>query len=423
MSCESLKGKKLLILAGNDVHMKLVTAARELGVYTIVTDYLPVEQSPTKLIADEYWMLSTNDTSAVVEKCKQEKVDGVIDFCIDTVQKHYQQISESLGTPCFASAELFDIFTNKRKFKSYCKEYGVDVIEEYSESDLVNGKVKFPILVKPSDSRGSRGITVCHSLADVENALSIAKSESKDGVALVERYMYGKDDMSVVYMVIGGEPYLVKLGDRYVGKVEDGLQCQQMATMLPSKHADQFLRDVEPNIKKMIKSTGVQFGVFFMQGFWEDGRVYMYDPGLRFPGSDFDIVTKEVTGFDSMKAFVEYAVTGNVKACYGNPKSAFGYNGGICLILSISCSPGIIGSIEGFDIVKNAAEVRSARQIYKEGESIPDTKDVRQRVAEFIAYFKDRIDACDFVKWVYSTLQIKNADGVDMIVSKVNINK
>ena len=70
------QGKKLLVLAGNNVHEKVVKAAQSLGVYTIVTDYLPPEQSPAKLIADEYWMLSTGDIDAVVEKCRKEKVDG-----------------------------------------------------------------------------------------------------------------------------------------------------------------------------------------------------------------------------------------------------------------------------------------------------------------------------------------------------------
>ena len=53
-----LKDKKLLILAGVDVHVKLVLAAKSLGVYTIVTDYLEPEESPAKLIADEFWMLN-----------------------------------------------------------------------------------------------------------------------------------------------------------------------------------------------------------------------------------------------------------------------------------------------------------------------------------------------------------------------------
>ena len=55
---DELKGKKLLILAGAPVHCKVVQSAKEMGVHTIVTDYLNYEESPAKQIADEYWNLN-----------------------------------------------------------------------------------------------------------------------------------------------------------------------------------------------------------------------------------------------------------------------------------------------------------------------------------------------------------------------------
>ena len=81
---QDLKGKKLLILAGAGVHSKVVRAAKEMGIYTIVTDYLV--DSPAKLIADESWMYSITDVDEIVERCKQNHVDGVINFCIDPAQ-------------------------------------------------------------------------------------------------------------------------------------------------------------------------------------------------------------------------------------------------------------------------------------------------------------------------------------------------
>lgn len=91
------KHQKLLILAGAGPHCKVVEAAKELGVYTIVTDYLA--DSPAKRIADESWMLDITDVDAIVERCIQENVTGVLNFCIDPGQKPYQQICERLGLP------------------------------------------------------------------------------------------------------------------------------------------------------------------------------------------------------------------------------------------------------------------------------------------------------------------------------------
>ncbi|SHK91781.1 acetyl-CoA carboxylase biotin carboxylase subunit family protein [Fibrobacter sp. UWEL] len=415
----NLQGKKLLVLAGADVHIKIVKAAKELGVYTIVTDYLKPEDSPAKQIADESWMLSITDVDAIVEKCKEAHVDGVLAFCIDPAQIPYQQVCEKLQKPCYGTKEQFQTFTNKRPFKDFCKAHNVGVIPEYTVADVENDNVKYPVLVKPTDSRGSRGISICNNKDEVYKALEIAKAESHDNGALIERYMYGKQDMAFAYMVIDGQPYLVKIGDRIVGKVEDNLQCQHMATILPSKNTEQFKRDIEPNIIKMIQATGMKFGSLFLQGFWEDGQVFMYDPGLRFPGSDFDVVTKETTGFDSMKAFVHFALTGDTTAQYGNPEIAYNYNGGICLILSVATRPGTIATFQGMDVIAANPCVRVASQRYRTGETVPQSGDVRQRVAEFVAFLPKREEVQKFIDFVYEKLSILDENGNDMIVSKV----
>ena len=415
------RGKKLLVLAGNNVHEKVVKAAKAMGVYTIVTDYLPPEQSPAKLVADEYWMLSTGDIDAVVEKCRQEKVDGVLSFCIDTVQFHYQAICEKLGVPCYGTKKQFDIMTNKRLFKDYCKAHGVGVIPEYSQEDIDADRVVYPILIKPSDSRGSRGQTICYDKKDVPSAIFYAKNESKDGGFLIERYMQGVQDMSFAYIVIGGEPYLIKIGDRYLGQEKDHLEKQQMATLLPSHNADEYVKLVEPNVKRMIKSLGMQFGPIFMQGFYESGQVFMYDPGLRFPGSDFDIVLKEATGFDSMTSFVKFALSGDVESAEGNPAGVYDYGGNFCLIMSVSVRAGKIASVVGMDEISNHKGVFSASLWRHVGDEIAATGDVRQRAAEFCCLLPDRNAVSDFVSFVYHTLRIEDEKGEDMIISKVEL--
>ena len=306
--------KKLLILAGADVHVKIVKAAKELGVYTIVTDYLDIEDSPAKQIADEYWDLNITDIDKIVTKCKEEKVNGVLAFCIDPAQIPYQKICERLNLPCYGTREQFNILTDKRLFKDFCVSCGVGIIPEYSITDIEEGNVKYPVLVKPTISRGSRGQTICYSKEEVKAAILTASKESKDGKVLIERFMQNVQDMAFAYMVVDGEPYLLKIGDRYLGAREDNLNRQQMATVIPSKHTEEYLIKSDPRIKEMIRKLGITFGAVFLQGFYENGQEYMYDPGLRFPGSDFDLVLKQVTGFDSMKAFVQFALTGNTSS-------------------------------------------------------------------------------------------------------------
>ena len=85
----NLEGKKLLIIGGAFQHCKVVEAAKRLGVITYVTDYLPIEQSPAKKIADHQLMFNITDTDEIVEFCLKEKIDGVISVCLDVFLKFY----------------------------------------------------------------------------------------------------------------------------------------------------------------------------------------------------------------------------------------------------------------------------------------------------------------------------------------------
>lgn len=417
-----LKGKKLLILAGASLHIKIVKAAKELGVYTIVTDNLKPEDSPAKLIADEFWMNNIFDIDNIVQRCKEEKVDGVITFCIDPTQIPYQRICEKLNLPCYGTKEQFRIFTNKQLFKDFCKKYNVNVIPEYSRNDILNNNVNYPVLVKPTDSRGSRGINICYNQEEVLNAMNIASNESSDKGVIIEQYFNDAHDMSFAYMVVNKIPYLVKIGDRILGDKKDNLQCQQMAAILPSKYKQQYIELVESNVKEMIKGLGLDFGAVFLQGFWKGNKVYMYDPGLRFPGTDFDVVTKEVTGFDAMKSFVRFALTGDINSCYGDINLAYNYNDKFCLILSVSIKAGVIDIIEGIEEIVKHPYVIDYYQRYHKGDVILNSGDIRQRALEFVMYIPNYNEIKNFIDFVYKTLKIIDTQGNDMIVSRVVLN-
>lgn len=416
MSLEALKGKKLLILAGAGVHSKVVRAAKEMGVYTIVTDYLP--DSPAKLLADEAWMYSITDVDAIVARCREEKVDGVLNFCIDPGQIPYQKICEQLGLPCYGTKEQFDILTDKRKFKDYCIAHNVDVIPDYTEEDILKDRAEYPVFIKPTNSRGSRGQSICYNKEEALAGLAFAKKESSTGGAVCEKYLEGKQDMGTAWFVVDGEPYLVKLADRHLGKKEDNLDKQVICTKLPSTFAPTFMEKVALRAKEMIRALGVKFGPVFMQGFIDGDTVRFYDPAMRMPGGDYDLVLREATGFDTVKSLIHYALTGDCSTCVGNPENAYMLNGGTALLITFSVKPGKMARVEGFEEIQKNPYVVYARQIILEGAIIPDSGDIGQRVAAIGAYVPEKKDIPAYVKTVYQTCRILDEQGNDMVLSR-----
>ena len=410
------KGKKILILAGAGTHVKVVKAAKELGLYTIVTDYL--KNSPAKQIADESWMFSITDVDEIVAKCKEVGVDGVLNFCIDPAQWPYYEICRRLDLPCTVTRDQLEIMTNKNRFKEYCQQHDVDIIPEYSLNEIENDYVEYPLFVKPSVNRGSRGQAICYSKADALNAFHQAEKESGDGKAICEKYMGDHQDIGSAFFVVDREPHLIKLGDRFLGKKEDHLAGQVMCTRLPSSHYD-HLGDCFDRVKKMIRSLGIKFGPVFMQGFVDGDTIRYYDPALRMPGGDYDLILKQATGFDTVKSMIHFAMTGEAATVFGNPEKSCLLSGGTALLFTFSVRPGLIAEVVGLETLMQHKYVVYGRQMISKGTVVPDSGDIRQRVAAIGAYLPCGFDLGEFVNEVYHTFHVYDEKGEDMIVSRV----
>ena len=195
--------------------------------------------------------------------------------------------------------------------------------------------MRYPVFIKPSESRGSRGQYICWNHAEAMAASKKAAQESNDGTFLCERYMEGIKDAATAFFVVDGEPYLVKFGDRVLGKEEDNLNRQVMCTLLPSIFSDMFDSNVYDRVKNMIKALGIKFGPVFIQGFIENGTVRFYDPGLRMPGSDYDLMLKAATGFDTVRSMIHFALTGDTKTVYGNIQNCYRLAGMKALLFTV----------------------------------------------------------------------------------------
>lgn len=418
---QTLKGKKLLILAGAAVHCKVVAAAKELGVYTIVTDYL--ENSPAKLMADESWMLNITDIDGIVNKCKEEQVDGVLNFCIDPCQRPYQLICEKLGLPCYGTAEQFHIMTDKPAFKQFCIKNGLDVIPSYTVQDIENDNCEYPIFIKPTDSRGSRGQAVCYTKSEALEGIRLAEKESSNGGVVIEKFMLGKQDFAMTYFVCDGKAYLTRTCDRYLGRIEDGLNKQCIGCINPSKHLDFYIEKVHQNAVNFIQKLGIKNGPVFMQGFVDENTVRFYDPGLRFPGGEYEKMLKEITGVDLMSALVEFALTGSMTKPKGIDEDPVKLANHYAIQLPITCKPGKIQKIVGIKEISNDERVASAFRRYEDGETVPQTGDVRQRACEVALIIDGNESVKENILWVQSKIKILDENSEDMTTSLLDAAK
>ena len=159
-----------------------------------------------------------------------------------------------------------------------------------------------------------------------------------------------------------------------------------------------------------------------MQGFVDGDTVRFYDPGLRFPGTDYEKLFFKATGINLMKMLVEYALNGEITDKFGNPHNGYKLCGMTCVQMFVSAKTGKIATYNGIaDILANE-NVIVADQRYVVGETVPPSGDVKQRVAEIVILTKEKEKVKELVEWVYDTLDVRDENDEDMIVSKVDTN-
>ena len=416
-----LEGKKVLILGGAYQHIKLVKSAQSMGVTTYVTDYLDCESSPAKIIADRALMYDIMDTDALIRFCKDEQIDGVIGCYLDRAQLPYATICASLGYACFASPEQFHAFTNKRLFTSLLKAQGLKVIPEYAEDDFnhpetISGDI-FPLIVKPSDSRGSRGQTICETVSDVRHAIPYAKCESQNKQVIIQKYMGRRNDFEAEYLIVNGHPYLVSTGDRMTGSEGSGIETLNTVSVVPSLRETEFLNSAHKKISSFLANQRLANSPVFLQGVFTGEDLFLYDPGLRFMGDDrHNLWARHSIDIPGM--MIKFAITGSISDEIINENQFLLTQKGILVYPAIR--KGVIKRICGLDEVRMHPDICSFYLKYKELDVVEQYNDLRQRFGEFVIRGKSYHQILATIKWLFETLLVYDSNGNNMLCEQYN---
>ncbi len=303
-------GKKLLILGTSIGSTQIVQCARSMGIYTIVTDYLPLSRSAAKQAADEYWMISTQDIEQLKACCLENGIThvfaGVSEFNLD----HALELSEQLNLPYYCTREAWSFARSKYRIKQLCKELEIPVAEDYTITEIDNteqtDKVKYPVVVKPSDSCGNAGISFCMDYDDLRRGYMAVGDISADPHIIVEQMLSGTEYCSV-YVLAGGECRLLTLRTAFK---EPGYPTNLY--VFGSTAADcveEYNRQVNDRIIRLFKKIGCTEGIVWAQLIrGEDGVFKMLEIGYRFPADMFFDSFRGISGFDTVRWMMEAAV-------------------------------------------------------------------------------------------------------------------
>ena len=187
-----MKQKKLMLLGGLRYLLPVIESAHQLGYYVITCDYLP--NNIAHKYSDEYHNVSIIDKEAVLTLARELQIDGIMSFAVDPGVITAAYVQEQMGLPAFGPYESVCILQNKDRFRNFLTQHGFNVPKAKgfaSIEDAISEKYWYPwpVIVKPTDSAGSKGVTRVDSWEDLRPALEIAFEHSLSKRIIIEEFI------------------------------------------------------------------------------------------------------------------------------------------------------------------------------------------------------------------------------------------
>lgn len=412
------QGKKILFLGAHALMAHLINKAKEMGIYTIVTDY--IKDAPAKKLADEAYDISTLDIDALVALAKEKQVDGVFTGYVDVNLAPCRKVCEALGLPFYATLEQLDATMNKVNFKENCRKHNIKVVDDVP-GEYLDGKydrIQYPVIVKPADSYSSKGISVCFKKEEMQPALDKAMEVSTCKQIVAEQYLEA-EDVYLYFTIQNGYLSLSAMADRLLNDEQYGCAPQPVGYFFPSKYIDVYEEKVHNNLQNMMNDLGLKNGSFFMQGFIVNNDIVFFEMGLRLSGGAGYLQISNQNEINQLEMHLRYALTGKFDGwdlkTYDNPK----FKKPAC-VLVVLLNDGKIASIEGLEEIRNHKNVFSILQFKHEGDVLDAHGTLNQVFARIYMVGEDENDLKQSISFIKKNLSITDYDHKNMIMNLFN---
>lgn len=283
------KQKKLMLLGGLRYLLPVIEEAHKLGVYVITADYLP--DNIAHKYSDEYCNVSIIDKDAVLKVAQELQIDGILSHAVDPGVVSAAYVAEQMGLPFQCFYETACILQDKSKFRQFLQDNGFNSphAKGYNNiNDALNDVDYFtwPVIVKPVDSAGSKGVTKVEKIEDLPTAIEIALASSFSKQFIIEDFLE-KEGYSVgsESFVVNGELMYNAFYDQYFDD-EAVNPYTPSAEIWPSVLPQKYQDEIKEELQRLISLLGVTTGLFNVEcRLCKNGKVYLMEVSPRAGGN------------------------------------------------------------------------------------------------------------------------------------------
>lgn len=304
--------KKILLLGGSHYLLPVIEAAHDLGIYAITCDYLP--DNAAHKFSDEYHNVSIIDKEAVLELAKELKIDGVISFACDPGVATAAYVAEKLGLPAAGPYESVALLQDKTRFRNFLRDNGFNVPKAFGFENINDALARadefdYPVVVKPVDSAGSKGVSRVNCAGELKAGIENALSFSHCGRFIIEDFIQQKGYASdTECFTVDGELVFASFNNQHFDRTADNPYTPAgfgWPSSMEQRHQDTLRAELQ-RLMKLLNMGSSVYNVETRVG--TDDIPYIMEVSPRGGGNRLCEMLRYACGTDLIRAAVKAAV-------------------------------------------------------------------------------------------------------------------
>lgn len=304
--------KKLMLLGGMRYLVPVIEAAHKLGVYVITCDYLP--NNIAHKYSDEYCNVSILEKEKVLEKAKELKIDGILSFACDPGVATAAYVAEKMKLPSSGPYESVEILQNKGKFRKFLTEnnFNVPVAKQYTDIETALNDTEmfnWPVIVKPTDSAGSKGVTKVEEKDKLKDAINYALKFSHSNEFIIEDFLEKVGDSSDCdsFSIDGKLKFVSFSAQKFDENCEN--PYTPAAYTWPASISRENQEELTNEIQRLLSLLNMKSSIYNIETReCTNGKSYIMECSPRGGGNRLAEMVRYITGVDMITNIVKVAL-------------------------------------------------------------------------------------------------------------------
>ena len=393
-----------MLLGGIRYLLPVIKAAHEQGYYVITADYLP--NNIAHKYSDEFVNVSIIDKEAVLKAARDRQIDGIMSFGVDPGVVAASYVQEQMGLPSFGPYESVCILQNKDRFRAFLTENGFNVPKAKGYSGLADvmkdaDSFDYPVIVKPTDSAGSKGVSRVDSPSTLQKAAEYAFSKSISGHIIVEDFIekLGCSSDTDSYSENGVLKFVSFNAQRF--DIHATNPYTPAAYSWPSTFTKEQEAYLTAEIQRLITLLGMKTNIYNIETrISTNGKPYIMELTPRGGGNRLCEMLHYATGVDMITAMTRYIVGDSVPTIEQKP-----YNGHWAEVILHAGKDGIYDGIEIAAGMKG--EVVEEDLWVEKGDKVHSFEGANDAIGTLVLKFEKEDDMIKAIENISSWLKIK----------------